>query len=122
MTSVDAINGYARSAAAALVDREVQKTGSRMVAYEIVAQMVGVSSSWLRKYLAKREEAKEPGVTVGFNIIRQYECLCLRIEEDNAARLQRIQQLKEDIHAAAPRIVGEALAVAGGTPTEETKG
>jgi predicted hotdog family 3-hydroxylacyl-ACP dehydratase len=119
MVSGETMNGLTRSAAAALVERETYRTGSRMTAYEIVAQTVGVSSSWLRKYLANGHEAKEPGLISGFNILRQYELLCERVEQDNANRAARIAALKDQINAATESSVGQALAVAGGKKTEE---
>lgn len=92
------MNGVAdisRNAAAALVDREERRTGSRMVAYEIVAQTVGTSSEWLRKFLTANG-AKEPRMTVGFNLIQVYRTVCERVEQagDNE------RKLKEDIDAA----------------------
>lgn len=85
-----------------------------MTAYEVVSQTVGVSSSWLRKYLANRDDAKEPGLISGFNILRQYELLCERVEKDNEERQSRINALKDQINAASPGSVEKALAMAGG--------
>lgn len=56
-----------RSALWVLVDREERRTGSRGVALEIVAQTVGMSSSWIAKFLSKSNEAKEPRITLFLN-------------------------------------------------------
>jgi hypothetical protein len=84
-----------RNAASALVDREERRTGSRMVAYEIVARTVGVSSEWLRKFVSSNE-AKEPRITVGFNLMMVYRRVCDRVEQAG----DRERQLREDIDAA----------------------
>lgn len=92
------MNGVAnltRNAAAALVDREERRTGSRMVAYEIVAQTVGTSAEWLRKFVSSNG-AKEPRVTVGFNLIQVYRRVCERVEQ--AADQERL--LRDQIDAA----------------------
>jgi hypothetical protein len=92
------MNGVAnlsRNAAAALVDREERRTGSRMVAYEIVAQTVGTSSEWLRKFI-KPNGPKEPGITLGFNVLQVYRQVCNRVEQAG----DRERKLKEDIDAA----------------------
>jgi hypothetical protein len=82
------MNGVAeisRSAAAALVDREERRTGSRMVAYEIVAQTVGTSSEWIRKFVSTNG-AKEPRLTVGMNLIQVYRRVCERVERAGRPR------------------------------------
>lgn len=84
-----------RSAAAALVDREERRTGSRMLAYEIVAQTVGTSSEWLRKFISSNE-AKEPRIILGFNLIQAYRRVCERVEQAG----DRERKLKEEINAA----------------------
>ena len=87
--------GLTRSVAAALVDREERRTGSRMVAYEVVAQSVGTSSTWLRSFLSTNG-AKEPRLTVGLNLIQAYRRICERVEQAG----DRERQLKEEINAA----------------------
>lgn len=92
------MNGVAnlsRNAAAALVDREERRTGSRMVAYVIVAQTVGTSAEWLRKFLSANG-AKEPRVTLGFNLMQVYSQICNRVEQAG----DQERKLKEDIDAA----------------------
>lgn len=86
-----------RSAAADWVEREQRRTGSRMTAYEIVAQSVGTSSDWLRKFIADRE-AKQPSWTVGWNILLLYRRVCERVEleANNEREKARLIQRKID--------------------------
>lgn len=76
-----------RGMAGALVDRAERESGSRMRAYERVASTVGVSASWLRKFVRCYASAKEPGITAGMKIISQYNDLVRRI--DAAAELEK---------------------------------
>jgi len=84
-----------RNAAAFLVTREERRTGSRMVAYETVAQSVGTSAEWLRKFVSTNG-AKEPRITVGLNLIQFYRRVCERVEQAG----DRERELKEEIDAA----------------------
>lgn len=89
-----------RSVANALVERAERQTGSRMAAYEMVAQMVGTSSSWLRKFI-KGHEAKEPGWTTGWNILDQYNRICERVDTEIEIERAKILALKGNIDAAS---------------------
>lgn len=71
-----------RSRVNALVERAERQTGSRMAAYEVVAQTVGTSAGWLRKFI-KGYEAKEPRATIYENIRAHYEAFCNRVEQEN---------------------------------------
>ncbi len=62
----------ARRAAAGLVDREAAIVGSKMAAYERVAQMSGASPEWLRKFVGNYPEAKQPSFVVGCNLLLLY--------------------------------------------------
>ena len=106
--SAAALNSVTRSALGALVDREERRTGSRTLAYEIVAQSVGSSSSWVRKFLAKSEEVKEPRITLFQNIRASYENLCNRVEQENRNDEQRLMLIKGDIDAVTEGFVAEA--------------
>lgn len=108
-TAMTGVANLTRNVAAALVDREERRTGSRMVAYEIVAQSVGTTSAWLRSFLSTNG-AKEPRVTVGFNLIQVYRQVCERVEQAG----DRERQLKEDIDAALES-AGLLVAPAAGT-------
>lgn len=83
------VAALSRSAAEALVDREERRTGSRMTAYEIIAQTVGMSPDWLRKYISEKE-GKEPRLTTGFNLMAMYSRVCDRVEQagDNERKLK----------------------------------
>jgi hypothetical protein len=109
-----------RNAAAALVEREERRTGSLMTAYEIVGSTIGKSSTWVRRFIGSSPDAKfDP---VGFNILAQYDRLCVRVEDDNAQREARIAGLKGQIDAATEGSVAEVLAVARGAAAPEEKG
>lgn len=97
--SAAALNSTTRSALGALVDRESRRTGSRTLAYEIVAQSVGSSSSWIRKFLAKSVEVKEPRITLFQNIRANYENLCNRVEQENRNDELRLRLIKGEIDA-----------------------
>jgi hypothetical protein len=94
-----ALTSMTRSMAGELVHREERRVGSRTVAYEIVAQTVGVSSSWLRKFLADRGEVKEPRITLFHNIRAAYDNLCERVERENEQDELRLRALKGQLHA-----------------------
>lgn len=102
MSSVDLTN-LTRSAVSALVDREERRTGSRMTAYEHVAQTVGTSSSWVQKFLSRSNEVKEPRMTLFHNIREHYEALCSRVEQENRNDELRLRRLKGDMDAVTAR-------------------
>jgi hypothetical protein len=88
-----------RSALSLLVEREARRVGSRTVAYEIVAQTIGVSSSWIRKFLARDESVSEPRMTLFQNIRASYDALCSRVEQEHQTELQRIAALRSEMNA-----------------------
>src|SRR6185312_9420972 len=89
------LTGLTRSALGAWVEREERVTGSRMAAYERVAQSVGRSPSWIRSFLAQSERAKQPDWTVGWNILNAYGRIVERIEREAAAEVSRAKTLRE---------------------------
>lgn len=95
-----ALSSMTRSMASELVRREERRVGSRTVAYEIVAQTVGTSSSWLRKFLSKSDEAKEPRITLFQNIRVAYSNLCERVESENRTDELRLRLLRDETNAA----------------------
>ena len=109
MSAVD-VTGYTRSAVAALVDREVRRVGSRTAAYEIVAQTIGSSSSWVRKFLANSHEVKEPRMTLFHNIRENYNQLCTRVEHDNELQRESLAKLNEKLDATVEGFDGTAAA------------
>ena len=76
-----------RRMAGALVERAERDVGSRMSAYERVATTIGVSASWLRKFVRGYVDVKGPSFVAGLKIIDQYETLVRRI--DAAANLEK---------------------------------
>ena len=94
-----ALTSATRSALGALVERETRRTGSRSVAYEHVAQMVGASSSWIQKFLRDSGEVKEPRITLFQNIRAAYGQLCERVEHENEQDERRLLVLKGQIDA-----------------------
>lgn len=99
MSNAAITSGLTRSAANFLVERAERQTGSRMAAYETVAQTVGTSADWLRKFINGRE-AKEPKWTVGWNLLDQYDRICNRVEQEQDKERCKIQTLKREIDAA----------------------
>lgn len=103
-----ALTSSTRSALGALVEREERRVGSRTVAYEIVAQSVGISSSWVKKFLSSSHEVKEPRITLFHNIRAAYDQLCERVELENRADEDRLRALKGQIHAVTEGMGEEA--------------
>lgn len=95
MISTATVTDLTRSRANVLVERAERQTGSRMAAYEMVAQTVGVSPGWLRK-LIKGYEAKEPRASIYENIKAHYVALCNRIELENEIDEARLRLLIGD--------------------------
>ncbi|GEC56802.1 hypothetical protein [Bradyrhizobium phage ppBeUSDA76-2] len=107
--STAALNSITRSALGALVEREERRVGSRTVAYEIVAQTIGSSSSWVRKFLAMSQEVKEPRITLFQNIRASYDNLCSRVEQENRNDELKLRLIKGEIDAITEGFVPEAL-------------
>jgi hypothetical protein len=108
-----------RLAAHSLVERAERQTGSRMAAYHMVAQTVGTSAEWLRKFINGRE-AKEPGWTTGWNILDQYDRLCERVEAELEIERTKILALKRQIDAATSPVTRMAqTAQAAETPAAQ---
>jgi hypothetical protein len=102
------ITDLARSAAAELVAREERNTGSRMVAYENVASMVGASSAWIRKFIGRSPDVR-PDLIIGLNLLslhsgfdipKLYSRLCERVEKAAATECSRAAALRAENHAA----------------------
>jgi hypothetical protein len=106
--SAAALTSITRSALGALVEREERRSGSRMVAYEIVAQTIGASASWVRAFLGKSEGVKEPRITLFQNIRASYENLCNRVEQENRHDEHRLRLIKGEIDAVTEGFGEEA--------------
>ncbi len=99
MSSAATITNATRSALGLMVEREERRVGSRDVAYEIVAQTVGASSSWIKKFLSRSVEVKEPRITLFMNIRDAYENVCNRVEQERANELLKISKLRGELDA-----------------------
>jgi hypothetical protein len=99
MSNAASTMALTRSAANALVERAERQTGSRMAAYAQVAQTVGTSADWIRKFI-NGSEAKEPRWSVGWNLISHYNKVCDRVEQEIETERAAILALKRDIDAA----------------------
>lgn len=111
MSPAASLTAATRSALGLMVEREERRLGSRDVAYEVVAQTVGASSSWIKKFLLRSEEVKEPRITLFLNIRSAYENVCARVEQEQANELLKIEKLKGELDAATAgfdRMVGGA--------------
>ena len=105
--SAAALTSSTRMALGVLVEREQRHYG-RMEAYERVARTVGISSSWIRKFLANSEEVKEPRITLFQNIRASYESLCNRVEAENRADELRLKLIMGELNAVDKGFVAEA--------------
>jgi hypothetical protein len=69
-----------------------------MAAYERVAQMVGASELWVRRFVCGYSEAK-PSLVVGFNILESYRRIATRVAAtDTLSDFQRawLKQVRWD--------------------------
>ncbi len=74
------------------------KSGSRMQAYRVIGQKVGMSASWMRKFIAG-QEAKEPGWETGWKILDLYSGFCDRVAAEFETERTKTQALKRQIDA-----------------------
>jgi hypothetical protein len=100
MSPAQSLTSATRNALGMMVEREERRVGSRDVAYEIVAQTVGASSSWIKKFLSKSVEVKEPRITLFLNIRSAYESVCMRIEQEQANERLKTSKLMGELDAA----------------------
>jgi hypothetical protein len=113
-----------RSALSLLVRREEHRTGSRDVAFENVANLIGTSSSWVKKFVGRSGEVKEPRVSTFLRIRAAYENLCKRVEQEQRAELAKITLLKREIDAVTDGFVEmvEAISLTSNTRKEPRRG
>jgi hypothetical protein len=88
-----------KNALNALIERESRRVGSRTVAFENVARMIGASSSWIRKFLTYEDAVAAPRMPLFENIRAAYNNICERIEADNRADEARLQALRGSLNA-----------------------
>lgn len=92
--SATALTSATRSALGLMVDKEARRVGSRMLAYDRVANTIGASSSWLKKFLADSGEVSEPRINLFLKIKEAYNDACERVEADNRDDEARLRDLK----------------------------
>lgn len=110
--SAAALMSTTRSALGAMVEQEARRVGSRTVAYERIAQTVGTSASWVRKFLAGSPEVKEPRIGLFLNIRQAYGNLCERIEQQNRSDELRLRSLKDGLNEITSGFSAEGAAQA----------
>jgi hypothetical protein len=114
MTTAEDTIERARPFVLALVQREERNSGSRMAAYERVASLVGVNSSWLRKLLGR-----QPGIVLAahelINIASAYRSLCERIEVEAERERRLAAALREKADALLESDLGMVASTDGTT-------
>lgn len=88
-----------RNAISAMVEKEANRLGSRTLAYEKVAADIGMSASWVRKYLDGKGEVGEPRTPIFLKIKTAYAALCLRVEHQNRNDEMILQALGKNLNA-----------------------
>jgi len=101
-------------ALALLVESERRRGCKLMVAEEHVASLIGMSPSWLRKYLRNSREVSDPRIPLLLRIRTAYDDLCERIERENDAREARHRTLKVQLDAIAQSIDPKARSYLAG--------
>lgn len=99
MSSVDDALHDERPLLAIMVERARRHTGSKMAAYEVVANAVGRSVSWVCKALGRNPDI---GLKhhVWENIHAAYDAMCERLDADAARDRAEVLALREARHAA----------------------
>jgi hypothetical protein len=72
---------------------------SRMLAYQKVAAVIGVSASWLRKFITV-EGTPEPRFSVGVALIRYYHDVCNGIDAEFIAEQELTAKIIGEMHEA----------------------
>lgn len=90
-----------KSALKALLERETRRTGSRTLAYEIVAQTIGASTSWIRKFLTYDDVVAEPRYSLFQNIASYYDRICTRVEHEQQKEREKLFATRDEINAVA---------------------
>jgi hypothetical protein len=83
-----------------MVAHEEATRGSRLVAYGVIAQAIGRSESWVRKFTSGDPHVSEPGVTLFEAIRHTYVKMCERVEREHADELRRIELMRGELNAA----------------------
>jgi hypothetical protein len=72
---------------------------SRMLAYQKVAAVIGVSASWLRKFVTV-EGTPEPRFSVGVALIRYYDEVCSGLDAETIAEQKLTAKIIGEMHEA----------------------
>jgi hypothetical protein len=72
--------------------------GYKMAAYQEVAAVMGVSASWLRKFI-RYDGTPEPSWSEGCALMRFYKNLCRTVDDVNVNERSRIEQYQGEINA-----------------------
>jgi hypothetical protein len=91
-----------RTLTAAVARKLESLCGSRMLAYEKVAEAAGVSASWVRKFITV-DDTTEPRWSVGCALARYYDSICDDLDQKADAERKQIKKILEVIHEAGPR-------------------
>lgn len=103
MSPADEMTLKAHWSATQWVKREQDKGYSRTDALKNVADKVGISVDWLRRFVNGSDRVKQPSWHVGHNIIGMYARICDRIENNTERRRKNIARLEERLNEAAAR-------------------
>lgn len=117
MTSAAQATDMTRAMAKALVRHEERRTGSRMLAYDAAARLIGTSSSWMRKFVSDHG-SKEPSLSIGLRIMGHYNRLIERIEADAERMRVETLQFRAEVNETFPgalEMAGKMAGVASGT-------
>lgn len=113
MSSVE-ITTVSRGALRALIKRESTRVGSLTLAHENIAKAIGMSSSWIRKFIADDGGVREPRLTLHFRIVAAfYDRVCNRVEQEQKTELAEIVRLRRKIDAVTASFIEMATATAG---------
>lgn len=114
MSSASEMTSLPRSTVALWVHREEQRSGSRMATYEVIADSIGKSKSWVRKFYRGSPEVKEASWSLGCRILEAYELACERLDrvaETEQAEARNLQRQINAVIAGVNEVVeGEARA------------
>jgi hypothetical protein len=90
-----------RGVAGNLVHILEPETGSKMMAYAKVAAAVGVSKSWMRKFITV-PETPEPRWSVGQALLEYYDRLCGQIDHQVIEQRREVIKIIGEINEAYP--------------------
>ncbi len=116
MNATDALDS-ARPLLRGLVQRAERSTGSKMLAYGVVAREIKASASWVRKALGNQPVAFPAHIYM--NMVRAYEAACLRLEAEAAAERERFLALGRDNNADAKSVAGSGSTPTGQRPSHQ---